>query len=108
MLGKRAEAVEHLGQFSVGRTAFTGSVFGQRQHTAPCAKNPTQWRLPSWLFPGEGIYMLSFHPDLNRWTHDGEFCLLKSAARGQEFVFDSRESQEPIAWIKGLLEVAGH
>ncbi|MEW9928905.1 SDR family oxidoreductase, partial [Pseudomonas putida] len=26
------EAVEHLGQFSVGRTASTGSVFGQRQH----------------------------------------------------------------------------
>ncbi|NVZ72315.1 hypothetical protein, partial [Pseudomonas costantinii] len=26
-------AVEHLGQFSVGRTAFTGSVFGQRQQT---------------------------------------------------------------------------
>ncbi|WP_448195377.1 hypothetical protein, partial [Pseudomonas aeruginosa] len=25
-------AVEHLGQFSVGRTASTGSVFGQRQH----------------------------------------------------------------------------
>ncbi|MEQ4312557.1 hypothetical protein ABNM01_06615, partial [Pseudomonas syringae] len=25
------EAVEHLGQFSVGRTASTGSVFGQRQ-----------------------------------------------------------------------------
>ncbi|MCM8593535.1 hypothetical protein NFO98_31285, partial [Pseudomonas aeruginosa] len=27
------EAVEHLGQFSVGRTASTGSVFGQRQQT---------------------------------------------------------------------------
>ncbi|WP_234407614.1 hypothetical protein, partial [Pseudomonas bohemica] len=25
------EAVEHLGQFSVGRTAVNGSVFGQRQ-----------------------------------------------------------------------------
>lgn len=76
--------------------------------TAPGAKNPTQWRLPSWFLPSEGVSNLSFHTDLTRWTPNGEFCLLKSAARGQEFVFDSRGSQEPIAWIKGLLEVAGH
>lgn len=76
--------------------------------TAPGALNQTQWRMPSWLFPSDGISMLSFHPDLNRWTSDGEFCLLKSAARGQEFVFDSKGKPEPIAWIKGLLEVVGH
>ncbi|WP_254842112.1 hypothetical protein, partial [Pseudomonas aeruginosa] len=31
-------AVEHLGQFSVGRTASTGSVFGQRQHVYDISK----------------------------------------------------------------------
>ncbi|MCE1090789.1 TraU family protein, partial [Pseudomonas monteilii] len=35
------EAVEHLGQFSVGRTASTGSVFGQRQQgDAMCGYYP--------------------------------------------------------------------
>ena len=27
--------VEHLGQFSIGRTASTGAVFGQRQQAYP-------------------------------------------------------------------------
>ncbi|MCE0907338.1 hypothetical protein LU676_31935, partial [Pseudomonas alloputida] len=36
------EAVEHLGQFSVGRTASTGSVFGQRQQARANKLTPEQ------------------------------------------------------------------
>ena len=34
----------------------------------------------------------------------GDECLLNSAARGQEFVFDAREQKAPAQWLRALLE----
>ncbi|WP_454862744.1 Nmad3 family putative nucleotide modification protein [Pseudomonas hormoni] len=73
--------------------------------TAPDAANQTQWRMPSWFFPREGISRLSFNADLNRWTPDGEFCLLKSAARGQECLTPEKVRSPSLGsrgWLKSL------
>ncbi|MFW3047362.1 type ISP restriction/modification enzyme, partial [Pseudomonas aeruginosa] len=48
------EAVEHLGQFSVGRTASTGSVFGQRQQLYYNRRfNERVYQMPR-IFPDAG------------------------------------------------------
>src|SRR5690606_32865983 len=56
---KLAEAVEHLGQFSVGRTAFTGSVFGQRQHSTDLRHKGTDWTAGRSFLRMDSITLLS-------------------------------------------------
>lgn len=71
--------------------------------TVPDSKKQTRWRLPAWAFPSKGRPRLSFHPDVNGWILDGDFCFFDSAPRGQEFVFDTNGEQAPMEWIRKLL-----
>lgn len=47
--------------------------------------NRTIWQLPKNLHPNNGIE-LTYNPS-NNWTIEGEYSILKSASRGQEFIF---------------------
>lgn len=47
--------------------------------------NRTTWELPGFLHPGNGV-KLSYNTP-HRWSTDGEKAILRSASKGQEFVF---------------------
>jgi hypothetical protein len=67
-----------------------GLLVNQHRLTAPEATRVTEWRLPAAFLPAPGRQPLSYHHNLQRWSQDEnpDYCRLKSAARGQEFVLD--------------------
>lgn len=67
-----------------------GLLANQHRLTAPDAVRVTEWRLPAAFMPAPGCQPLSYHHNLQRWSQDEDpdYCCLKSAARGQEFVLD--------------------
>ncbi|MBV9229508.1 MAG: hypothetical protein JOZ18_09370 [Chloroflexi bacterium] len=74
--------------------------------TAPGASSRSTWRFPGWFSPGEGKAGLSYHANPGRWTQEGEYVLLKSVGRGQEFVLDCEEYPESIRWLSSILELS--
>ena len=95
-------------QFEGRPTGLAGAgVFGgleERQRlTAPDAASTTQWRLPGCFYPGSVDTAMSFHGNLARWSRDGEYCTLKSASRGQEFVLDTIEYPGVVSWLREIL-----
>ncbi len=71
--------------------------------TAAGASGPSQWRLPHWCRPRDGHVPLSCHDRPTRWQWDDHGVRLRSVARGQEFVLDSRLYPEALDWAEGLL-----
>jgi len=47
--------------------------------------------------------VLSYHSDVTRWNRDDTHVLLRSAARGQEFVLDLDDYPEGRQWLHELL-----
>lgn len=47
----------------------------------------TVWQLPAWFLPDSGP-TLSCHRDPTRWTRNERGCVLRTIAKGQEFVLD--------------------
>jgi hypothetical protein len=70
--------------------------------TAP-GTSRTLWQLPLWIYPQSGKKPLSYHSNMERWHNDGRHCLLKSAARGQEFVLDTKDYPEAVEWAGNLI-----
>lgn len=81
--------------------------FDDRLRLTKEGSNRSLWRLPSWIAPDALRPALGYHSDLSRWQRDGDGVDLRSAARGQEFVLDTRWYPEAYDWVHGLLE-AGH
>ena len=74
------------------------------QLTANNAKRVTDWRLPKWFFPKNGITPLTYHKDLSRWQRDKQLTRLSAVARGQEFVMDTEYYPEARYWLKALID----
>lgn len=66
-------------------------------------KSRSHWRLPLWMHPQGRNSALSYHTDLMRWQNDNSHALLRSAARGQEFVLDLEDYPEGIDWVRDLV-----
>ncbi|MCP3713073.1 hypothetical protein M3I54_40395 [Paraburkholderia sp. CNPSo 3274] len=66
----------------------------------------TVWRLPGWFMPGNARPPLSYHPEGDCWVRDDECVLLRSAAKGQEFVLDAEYYPEAQSWLRTLLAEA--
>jgi hypothetical protein len=64
------------------------------------------WRLPKWFYP-DGAPPLSSHESFERWRLEGNACLLRSVARGQEFVLDVKHYPEAIEWAADLIRKSG-
>lgn len=85
-------------------------VFRQElQLTAPGRYQKGTWRkstwmLPKWFWPSRGKVPLSFHENTSRWQRRGNCAILESAARGQEFVLDTRYYPEAKRWARELIE----
>ncbi len=67
----------------------------------------SMWELPAWFAPRGSRPALGYHSDPGRWELDGERVTLHSAARGQEFVLDTRLYPEALEWLGGLLQAGG-
>ncbi len=74
---------------------------GRRRLTA-AGETPSMWRLPAAFLP-TGRSPLSYHADAARWRHDGDRTLLRSAARGQEFVLDLDAYPDVVPWLASVL-----
>ncbi len=74
----------------------------QQVFTKPNALR-TVWRLPRWFYPTAGRAPLTYHTDLTRWSADDDYAYLRSAARGQEFVLDTADYPEALAWVRSLI-----
>jgi hypothetical protein len=62
--------------------------------------NRSVWRLPGWMHP-ERSSSLTYHSDPQRWSMDGGECIMKSVAKGQEFVLQT-DIQNLGEWIDDL------
>lgn len=69
--------------------------------TAP-GLSRSNWHLPVWFYPVAGRAPLTYHSDLTRWKRSGDHVILKSAARGQEFILNADEYPESGAWLNSL------
>ncbi|MGA7676408.1 MAG: hypothetical protein WCA78_15350 [Rhizomicrobium sp.] len=59
------------------------------------------WKLPAWFHPERGA-TLSYHENSDRWQIDGTECSLSSAARGQEFVLTTTDSEATEVWLRDI------
>ena len=75
----------------------------RQQLTAAHAENASTWELPGWFHPGENRKPLTYHADTQRWQKRSDRTVLKSVARGQEFVLDCDEYPEAIQWAHDLI-----
>ena len=61
------------------------------------------WRLPKWFHPRPGTPALSSHEAPDRWRLEDDGCLLRSVARGQEFVLDVEHYPRALEWAVDLI-----
>jgi len=61
------------------------------------------WSLPGWFHPNQVRMPLGYHGKPERWSWQGDNTLLKTVARGQEFVLDADQYPEVGAWVRGLI-----
>ncbi len=78
-----------------------------RQLTAP-GRTRSWWELPAVFFPDGDKTPLSYHSNMDRWHNENGRVLLKSAARGQEFVLDTKEYPNVVEWVEDLFDELGY
>ncbi|WP_455282205.1 Nmad3 family putative nucleotide modification protein [Cupriavidus necator] len=86
-----------------------GGVFGRftpslQLTAAECTRSC--WRLPAWFMPVDGRSPLSYHGKPSRWMADRADVLLRTVAKGQEFVLDCACYPEANAWLARLFDDA--
>jgi len=70
-------------------------------------KSRCNWRLPGWIFPSRGRKPLGFHKDRSRWGKDKKGrALLRTVAKGQEFVLQGEDYPESKRWLASLFNAA--
>ncbi|MCE7983145.1 MAG: hypothetical protein DYG89_18370 [Caldilinea sp. CFX5] len=88
-------------------TALPGADYCPTYRDNRCLTAPgrlrTHWRLPRWFYPHAEKPPLSYHTDRTRWACDDNYAYLRSAMRGQEFVLDTQDYPEALAWVTSLL-----
>ncbi len=76
--------------------------YDERLRLSAPGRTRSVWEVPKWLVPRRGRPALGYHDDPKRWAmHDGR-VLLRSVARGQEFVLDLDHYPEAEAWLAEL------
>jgi hypothetical protein len=74
--------------------------------TAPDTVNRRVWQMPPWFYPRRGRCPLTYHPHRASFKRSGSHVILHSAARGQEFILDTRYYPEAIGWARKLIQKA--
>lgn len=64
----------------------------------------TFWQLPPWFRPRNGRFPLTYHQLTSRWQPTPDNTYLQTVPIGQEFVLDTADYPEAIAWVLSLLQ----
>ncbi len=88
-----------------------GGVFEKYDARRLCLTEPgnsrCNWRLPAWMYPSRGRKPMTYHEDRSRWGKDKKGrTLLRSVARGQEFVLHAEDYPEAKKWLARLFNAA--
>lgn len=93
---------------AIGRRIYKlpgGGVFpaynNELQLTAPDSSRSV-WRLPGWMHPAGRRSTLTYHGERRIWQRHGEDIILKSRAKGQEFILDTDDYPEALDWLDTL------
>lgn len=65
--------------------------------------NRSIWKVPVWMKPCNGRPPLTYHGDPKRWIGRDDGLLLRTAAKGQEFVLDADYYPEAEDWARELI-----
>lgn len=69
-------------------------------------KRRTHWALPKWFYHENKQRRLAYHGDPQRWSADGDHAILRTVARGQEFVLNTQFYPEALDWVASLFRPA--
>ncbi|MBM2805318.1 MAG: hypothetical protein HW419_3211 [Deltaproteobacteria bacterium] len=75
------------------------------QLTQPGSTKVSIWQLPKWFYPGRSKKYLSYHGDRDRWSRTKSYTILRTVARGQEFVLHHSNDSEAKSWLRTVLSV---
>ena len=93
---------------NVGTTLFPGAaIFKRYSNKLQLTKdqyNRSVWELPSWFFPKNEHFPLTYHGDRDRWKREEDKVNLRTVGRGQEFVMDTTIYPEAITWFHDLVD----
>jgi hypothetical protein len=84
------------------RGAGTFRAYAPELRLTKAGAKRSLWDLPAWFEPVNRP-PLGYHANPSRWTRRGDRVDLQTVGRGQEFVFDSKDYPESLAWIRDLL-----
>lgn len=99
-------AQDRLSEFAIDAPGCGYFAFDKKLIlTAPDQKYRTTWQLPMNIHPDEGVE-LTYHRDPKRWKRESGASILRSAIRGQEFVFRSDPNGFVKDWAERLFEIA--
>lgn len=73
------------------------------QLSDPRSSLPSRWRLPTWMHPGDGRSAMTYHREAARWSVSRGVTRLRTAARGQEFVFPASEYPQARRWLESRI-----
>lgn len=76
--------------------------FNQSLQLTQDGKSRTRWSLPGWFMP-QGRPPLTYNPRPDQWQLEGDRALLRSAAKGQEFVLDGAYYPELEDWVSSII-----
>lgn len=93
-------------EFVVGGKRQSGAgIFNagpSRLLTVP-GKSPSNWSMPAWMHPAQGITTLSYHGDMKRWVAvDEQTCQLATVGKGQEFVLKAQDDALIKTWLEAV------
>lgn len=74
----------------------------QQMVLTAAGRSRSVWCLPRSFYPHSGLG-LSYHRDLKRWALTPNSALLRTVAKGQEFVVDVREDPDLRDWVSRLI-----
>jgi hypothetical protein len=78
--------------------------FGEQLQLTRSGSTRSVWSLPAWFMPKKGRAPLSYNPRPDQWETDSDHVVLRSAAKGQEFVLDAAEYPEAESWASELIQ----
>jgi len=71
--------------------------------TAPGGSGRSVWQLPRWFYPKGNRSPLTYHPDRSLFRAKGNHTILRSVARGQEFILNVELYPEAFLWVRRLI-----
>jgi hypothetical protein len=98
-VASRASRFEGQVEFGGGR--FQG--FDPRLQLTAHARTRSFWSLPKWFMPSHTKDPMSYHSDPSRWNPNGDSVILRSAAKGQEFVIDGSQYPDVESWVGDII-----